>query len=211
MFLFLQNLFHICCRFSAVHIKVKPIMRLCTAHSCHIWPMRNPIFSGWPIRSKEEGAGWWVHDRTHIIAIIVTASPGHSHSIHARCHTANIVHSEILNLKMPGQWAHNWPSDGQNMALWQMGTREIWPMVITCQMASDWPGLSLSRALIGSWFGITPLSKSGFESFVCFVMLQAPRLRANNKCYDLTSNMLHLISGDVVRWGRGLWEALFWI
>ena len=187
MFLFLQNLFHICCRFSAVHIKVKPIMRLCTAHSCHIWPMRNHNFSGWPIRSKEERGGVVSACQDTHYCYYRRCLARHSHSIHARCHTANIVHSAILNLKMPGQWTHNWPSDGQNMALWQMGTREIWPMVITCQMASDWPGLSLSRALIGSWFECHT-SVNVRVRFFC-LLCDAPSSKAPCKQQMLWSNI----------------------
>ena len=122
LFLFiLQNLLHICCRFPAGNIKVKPIMRLhSTAHNCHHFVSltnENSLFS---LADQWEGRGGECMPG-HTLLLLLSSLPGHSLSLNTAPDAntiANPVHSEILNLKMPGQWAHNWPSDGQNMALW---------------------------------------------------------------------------------------------
>ncbi len=181
------------------------------SHFGHIWPMRTHYFSGWPIRGEGRGRGGECMPGLTLLLLssLPHQSPGHSHSIARQMPTPPIyvVHSGILNLKMPGQWAHNWPSDGQNMALWtDVNTGDM----THGHHLSDGPWLARPVTVPGSHWMIIQVSH------LC--QCQGPSLlfafwcsKALRKQQMLWFKMLNLISGDVVWRGRGLWEALFWI
>ena len=157
LFLFiLQNLLHICCRFPAGNIKVKPIMRLhSTAHNCHHFVTFDQweftIFSSWPMRGQGERGGavsacqdthYYCYYRYCLTRPLTT----HSHSIPRQMPTLSPI--QFTRRSWTWKCLDNGPiTDHQMDKTWrygQMWTREIWPMVITCHLASDWPGLSLS-------------------------------------------------------------------